>query len=1057
MKTNPKDHSLKKSIQDYRNKLSKLWEDDQIYDLTPVAAKLALIYTTLEDRHRKEAIGSGRCIYFWDRSNKSLLYLYRFTPENIIDYKLDISPEGLLHFEGETFKTPNEFMWTLTLKKHIVYQRAKIQPETPLEAILNQKFEFHYSLYCPPEYPPLLLHIAMSNEDYATAAKILDHPFFEGSDATSEKLNFRLAHLLETATGNAICDNHISFLTFLCEKYALLQSNTYPFMQAIQYKKQNVAKQLLAKYPKDLLPQLFDEGIRKCVKGGDPEVLKWLLALIPKEITRLAQFADPEFLGLLFGKFGDEGFVKFIKRLNIDVPWEALMYELVKNPCDPKKYLPMYVKEGYAPEKLPLELKEKIISQSLNFQEVLKQFFPADDWSVLLAFSLNQAVGNEARVKALFDLGVIPCKEDFEKLLKISIDESIRLDHFRLLLSGIKDLDHAKLTLSIASAFGEEAMKSVFEAFPFLSQDFDFLQLLMQDIWKGSIAATDRLLGEMLSTGTSNSLVKEPEAQEELPKDSFSIFLEEGYLAPVLGNKISTDLLIEVFLPHDQIEKIESFLLEKKENIFEFWFKSIFSGYSGFKGDKWEGLAARTLFLLEEDKRNELIANGFYYSHLQLTLLWLRQCPSPSTEAIFNWFSTALESWNPESIEVFTEQQLIYQLNDKGESFLQLAVKMNSIEFSSILLSLGVDRAHLDKEENTPYKEALNNHRLTICRQLKGEDAFQEIVTKLTLMEPTEVESWLFKALLNGSTRDLLQLTSMLRDKSKDFNENKAGAFLACCDKVDNFIRTCATLIVRFPSQNSQLEMHVGYGETYENYEMQQISWGEVCEIHYQEFFKEFLQKDHVILELLMKFSKTQSKKKSYNTWRMGSELDLVTHFHGRYFFFWQLAQKVYKGLLKDPLLYEGELKLVEAGYQVLYKLEDHTLVGLSTLQIRRPFDRYVFKAHMLHTGPAVVLQMMPHLNTILNEIKAFPLTPGQKKPPVELKRKIAMLFWLGCHLVPTSRGSSQYMLMMHRLLYNIHGFQPTPWSMQYVQPDCVAIMLPFSIFFSEYYDQLME
>lgn len=223
MKTNLKDHSLKKSIQDYRKKLSKLWDDNQIYDLTPVAAQLVLIYTTLENRLRKEAVGSGRSIYFWDRHNKSLLHLCRITPENVIEYRLDISPDGLLHFDGETFKTPNELLSVLTLKKHIVYQRARIEPESPLNAIINQKFEFHYSLYCPPEYPPLLLHIAMSNEDYATAAKILDHPFFEGSDPSIEKLNFRLAHLLETATGNAIRDNHISFLTFLCDKYALLQ------------------------------------------------------------------------------------------------------------------------------------------------------------------------------------------------------------------------------------------------------------------------------------------------------------------------------------------------------------------------------------------------------------------------------------------------------------------------------------------------------------------------------------------------------------------------------------------------------------------------------------------------------------------------------------------------------------------------------------------------------------------------------------------------------------------------------------------------------------------
>ncbi len=67
----------------------------------------------------------------------------------------------------------------------------------------------------------------------------------------------------------------------------------------------------------------------------------------------------------------------------------------------------------------------------------------------------------------------------------------------------------------------------------------------------------------------------------------------------------------------------------------------------------------------------------------------------------------------------------------------------------------------------------------------------------------------------------------------------------------------------------------------------------------------------------------------------------------------------------------------------------------------------------------------------------------------------IAKLFWLGCHLTITSRGSSQYMLLFHRYLYNLHGYSTQSWGLRYVQPDCIAIMMPFEVFFKDYYDCL--
>ncbi len=182
-----------------------------------------------------------------------------------------------------------------------------------------------------------------------------------------------------------------------------------------------------------------------------------------------------------------------------------------------------------------------------------------------------------------------------------------------------------------------------------------------------------------------------------------------------------------------------------------------------------------------------------------------------------------------------------------------------------------------------------------------------------------------------------------------------------------------------------------------------------------------------------------------------------MTYFHGRYFSFWHLSQKMYKALIKDPSKYLDELKCIEEGYQVLYRLDTSTVVPLSALHIRKPFIRKKFKAQMSHTDAKEVKLLLPHLDLLFREIQNFALPLDAKTPPQELKHKIALLFWLGCHLVFTSRGSSQYMLMLHRLLYDLHGFQAPPWGLKFSQPDCVAIMLPFSVFYDEYYDALFD
>ena len=122
----------------------------------------------------------------------------------------------MLLYEGETFQTPDDFVFNLTLTSQIVHQRIGINPDSPLGNILNQAFDNKYSLYCPPEYPPLLVHIAIANQDYVVAAKTFEHPIFIGD---SSKPNLALTHVLHETVGNAILDDHLEFLWFLFEEY----------------------------------------------------------------------------------------------------------------------------------------------------------------------------------------------------------------------------------------------------------------------------------------------------------------------------------------------------------------------------------------------------------------------------------------------------------------------------------------------------------------------------------------------------------------------------------------------------------------------------------------------------------------------------------------------------------------------------------------------------------------------------------------------------------------------------------------------------------------------
>ena len=128
----------------------------------------------------------------------------------------------------------------------------------------------------------------------------------------------------------------------------------------------------------------------------------------------------------------------------------------------------------------------------------------------------------------------MPTKLHFEALLKYNISEERHLKIFETLASAIKDPIYAKNTLSVCSAFGDSAIKFVYDTSANLLTDEVFLGQLLSDLWKGPVAATDRLLHQLLSTGKPQVELSLPASPMET-EDPFSTFLEQQYLAPKLA------------------------------------------------------------------------------------------------------------------------------------------------------------------------------------------------------------------------------------------------------------------------------------------------------------------------------------------------------------------------------------------------------------------------------------------------------------------------------------------------------------------------------------------
>lgn len=1049
-----KDHDIDEKTSLRRKQLSLQWGDEEIFDCTPTAAETIFIYKAMEVP-KKSYNWIGKSLFFWDRHEGALLHCLIREEQGFVTKTLAILADGTLHADGLFFSSPEKFIEELSQSKLLMHKRLKIDPERPLGLILHGSFHSGCTFTFPPDYPPILLAIALANGDEAAAAKILEHPFI-ADPSLGRGPGSRLAHLLNCAVEESIRGRHPLFFEYLISTYDLLNpiypDYLFPIVAAVKSNQRQMINSLLELYPSEQFQAAGSAAIHTAVTEGSADLLNWLMQRLGNSFQmKLIPDKEIAFFAALFALFDVKTFHNAIRKWNLSPPWPQLIAELVKSPVNPEVYLQYFQSEGGNIDQLDPQLKVDLLLHAITGTKETKatadflEKFPS--FREILDEALLKALSDNLTVAILLEHGAKPTTKHFEKLLQIEEIGEPRMQKFLQLLESINELADAKEQLSIASSFGPEGMNAVMAKFPLLASDGVFLLNMLNSTWKSAILAGENLVSDTVSIPL---LQNEPNAAPW--KQSKAESIEKIPFTVDLGKTLSIEMLVDILMPSGQIERIMNFLVERPECISEFWWRVLFSPLQDFSGSAWEALAKATLPLLQGDRDLELL-KAFRYFNKPIAYLWLKYAGNIPSSTLMECFLLSIACGDADAVDLFADLGHIEIVDDFGNTLLHTAVQENALPFVMRLIDRGAQRTVRNILTFTPYELALERKQLSICKCLQGPAYLDEVAAMLLSLSAEEMERWLIAAFLNSMSSDLLELLEALKPQV-DIDKS------ASLEKVESFVRFSGTLIVRYPRKQEQNEVFFGYNTGQSSYEEMQYAWGLRCEEQYQEFYKEFNLESHKFLGVLNKFAKPRAHQKGYEEWRMGSSFQgtsLATYFHYRYFFFWHRAQKLYKELLIDTEKFKNTLQLNDEGYQVLFALEGQKAISLSTIQITRPRSLKRFKGRIIHTDPEEIKKLLPYLSQLFEEIKNFPLDASATTLSEELKKMIALFFWLGCHMTITERGNAQYMLMMHRLCYNIHGFQMGPWSPLYVQPDCMALITPFEVFFEKYYDQLFD
>jgi hypothetical protein len=1035
--------------------ISQSWHDKRVVCCTAAAGKLILLYLSLQRFRQEDFSQVGKSLFLWDCHTPDLLYLLVQEEREVAVEPIDLLNNCHLQHRGVTVANPQQLLDSLMVANHRMYSRLAIDPEGSLGRVIAMTFDDNCSLLYPPEFPPLLFHIAVANGDCATALQILDHPFIH---AVNDDSNWRLMHLLNEAVQIAVSEEQLPLLEELITRYRLgsdLAPSGAPntLLIALRSGRDELVSRVLALYSPQRLLSDSPALLTYTIEQGTLDTLAWALDQLPAELV-LPPDQIPWLLALTFCRFGHSAFQQVADKWKLPIDWLQLMDVFTASNIDPRSYLQLAEEAHFTVASLPPKELVRLLLCGAKADDpngcLLEILRRLPDSQSTIDSALLEAIADGKLVDLLLAHGAMVTESHFERLFTTVTSAELRLELFNKLCAGIATSSAAKRVLPIASAFGDEALQSVFRRFPSLKSDHEFLAATVQHITHGAALLSKTLL-QHVARGDLQCIATAPLEKSALQALPHS--LTEASHLPTMGKNVAIDMLVDVLIPRGQFEQIETILLQRPDLCYDFWFNLLFSGAVDYSDPHWEKLASHTLPLISPTAYYQLLIEAFRFGDSFLAAFLLRIVGPWQPAFVACCFRELVGDHAADFVDLLDKEGWLSATDNQGNSLLHIGAEENNLFSMEALLPHVELRELRNGKGETALDISAARGALTLSCQLYSGDFIELAAEQLISRSAVDLQHLLVKTILNSSTVDVKRLIIALRNKCKDIENS--SAILTVLDKVTNFIATAATMIVRFALRNSQSDVFRGYGKNYKSYEEQQWEWGWLCEGIYQQVYGQFQNEKLSALELLTRFAEPHSHKKGYSNWRMGfivRNAVLITHFTQRYFFFWHIAQRTYRKLVADPEAMRGELQLSNRGYQILYN-DGKEIIPLTHISLQKPFSKGTFAAHMDHCTISSIKLALPIFSHRFDELVTA-ISDAQGELPRE---KIAFLFWLGCHITLSERGNSQYMLMLHRLMYNMFGWRPAPWSQRYVQPDCVALLLPFDIFYNRYYEQLFD
>lgn len=135
------------------------------------------------------------------------------------------------------------------------------------------------------------------------------------------------------------------------------------------------------------------------------------------------------------------------------------------------------------------------------------------------------------------------------------------------------------------------------------------------------------------------------------------------------------------------------------------------------------------------------------------------------------------------------------------------------------------------------------------------------------------------------------------------------------------------------------------------------------------------------------------------------------------------------------------------ANYKLAYP-QGNNLVDLTHVSVSWGVEsKKDTKFEWEHTDNSNIPKLLPELESLHKRIMAFPLDKNNPEKMKEFHELAAEGFWLGCNLMMTVRGNSQYFLMWLNFIRRHHDLKPLIPKLETPLIDCIAISQPLNIF----------